>query len=240
MYLSDPDAACSADHSVPAGSIGDRAWLRLSDENNDAASFDMIPLTEDEMYTRVSKNQAREFYRGGCVPSGLAGPQGMGLHYWQILGGNPGSLGATPSPDSTATCGNSWGPIFYMYTNNKLASLGAQVSSPVGLTPVQPELGEYSATDNPGGNLWNPVGANQIQPTLAVPQFLECWKKTSAPAGQEGFNPNAATVMHLGFQSTTDRSCDTVFSGSGFQPAYVPKYDEDYEAPAFLSNPLMV
>ena len=181
---SDPDAACSADHALPEGSIGDRSWLRLSDADNDDSSFDKIPLTEDEMFTRVANGQARSFTEGGCLPSGLLGPgsQGMGYHYWQVWNGTPED-GFVDS-----SCGSDWGPLFYLYSDNKLVSYGALVSTESGATPIQEELGQYGNwpakptpetrppaggwpddVQNPGGNLWNQVGYAELGYTVSIP-----------------------------------------------------------------------
>lgn len=80
VYFSDPQTLCSGGQKPPAGSVGDRLWVRTSASGSGDDAFLALPLHIDQVTSPASGGT--DWVTQGCLPSGELAPQGMGQHYW--------------------------------------------------------------------------------------------------------------------------------------------------------------
>ena len=86
VYFSNPAGLCdpSARPTLPAGSVGDRMWVRNSTDGNAREHFYAVPLSRAGAGGEALA--ADRWATGGCLPAGGIPTlkQGMGNHYWRF------------------------------------------------------------------------------------------------------------------------------------------------------------
>ena len=194
VYFNDPAKLCDESYSVPEGSVGDRVWYQLTDDD-----FLEIPLDED-----VDALSGLGFYAGGCTFAGQflesqGIPGGLGLQYWGLEGDD--CMGMSP--------------ITLMYDKGELASIGIIVYGD-GDHVMLPEGQEAAAGSAPF--FVYPVSMWDSPPGYFLPPFMgalnsDCVLATNAVLygvpGPEVTPPNRkASVMHVALKSTLDRQCE--------------------------------
>lgn len=194
VYFNDPAKLCDESYSVPEGSVGDRVWYQLTDDD-----FLEVPLDED-----VDALSGLGFYAGGCTSPGqfLAQgiPGGLGLQYWGLEGDD--CIGMSP--------------ITLMYDKGELASIGIIVYGD-GDHVTLPE-GQEAGGCGPGAaaciypkSMWDSPPGYFLPPFMGA-LMSDCVLATNAilyGVADPGEIPNRkASVMHVALKSTLDRQCE--------------------------------